>query len=145
MGLPELKHTPGQGLCPQTWAGGAAAAAFPVPSSCSTRRRWTRLSSKCPGISWSIIRQEICLSERCCSCCRPLPPWCERCTFPLSPSLQPRVRVGTRCLFWLLSDHDSFARAQLSSHLFFFLLLPLAWRAGQGWYSGPQDPRCAMG
>lgn len=59
------------------------------PSSCSTHRPWTRLSSNCPGISWSIIRQEICLSEQRCSCCRPLPPQCERGTFPLSPGSSP--------------------------------------------------------
>lgn len=47
-------------------------------------------------------------------------------------------------LFWLISYQDSFARAQLSSHLFFFLMLFLAWCAGQWWYVDPWDPRCAM-
>lgn len=111
-----------------------AAAAFPLPPPAPHRRRAP--SSECPGISWSIIsRKCACLSRAA----RVAALWPRGVKAARSPSLQPPW--GTGCLFWLLSPHDSFARARLSSPLFSLLLLPWAWRAGQGCSRGPDVPR----
>lgn len=52
-------------------------------------------------------------------------------SLPVASSAPYGSPCKTLILFWLVSDQDSFARAQLSSHLFFFLVLFLARRAGQ--------------